>query len=70
LATVAGARNVNDTAGGLSGHWQALWFSAGWIGAVWFARRVGRIKESTDRDPRLGDQETRILVGSNLENSS
>jgi hypothetical protein len=70
LETLAGARNINDTAGGLSGHWQALWFCTGWTGAVFFARGVGRLRRAPDRKLRLRDQETRILVGSGSEHSS
>ena len=70
LETLAGARNINDTAGGLSGHWQALWFCTGWTGAVFFARGVGRLRRAPDRKLRLRDHETRILVGSGTEQPS
>lgn len=40
--TLSGARNVNDTNGGLSGHWQALWFSIAWFAAAFSARAIGR----------------------------
>ena len=46
LKSLTGARNINDTAGGLSGHWQALWFSLAWIGAVFLSRWAGRIRHS------------------------
>ncbi len=58
--TLAGARNINDTAGGLSGHWQALWFVGAWIGAVLFARTIGRRNQPTEEPP---DRERRVLVG-------
>lgn len=47
LQSLTNARNINDTAGGLSGHWQALWFSLAWIGAVLVSRKAGRIRHST-----------------------
>lgn len=59
--TLTGARNINDTAGGLSGHWQALWFVVAWIGAVLVARTIGRRHEPTEEPP---GRDTRVLVGS------
>ena len=61
---VPGARNVNDTAGGLSGHWQALWFAIGWIGAVLVARAAGRSRSGTGLTARPRHQATRALVNS------
>jgi len=58
--TLAGARNINDTAGGLSGHWQALWFVVAWIGAVLVARAIGRRHQPTEEPP---DRNRRVLVG-------
>ncbi len=43
--TLPSARNINDTQGGLAGHWQALWFSVGWILAAFAARAVGGRRE-------------------------
>jgi hypothetical protein len=59
-AALTGARNINDTAGGLSGHWQALWFAVAWIGAVFFARALGRVRPPIKAG--LGTREERILV--------
>ena len=61
--TLTGARNVNDTNGGLSGHWQALWFAIAWMTAVFFARAVGRLLNPTDDEEPPGEQVERTLVG-------
>jgi hypothetical protein len=58
--TLTGARNINDTAGGLSGHWQALWFVVAWIGAVLVARTFGRRQQPTEEPP---GRDRRVLVG-------
>ena len=52
LETLPGVRNINDTAGGLSGHWQALWFLLAWIAAVFFARSIGRARHPLLPDDR------------------
>ncbi|MDH3260639.1 MAG: hypothetical protein OEM84_06655 [Acidimicrobiia bacterium] len=62
LQSLTAARNINDTAGGLSGHWQALWVSLAWIAAVFFARAVGRIGNLTGAEDRPPDQEKRVLA--------
>ena len=61
--TLAGARNINDTAGGLSGHWQALWFVVAWIGAVLVARTIGRRHQPTEEP---SDRDHRVLVGASF----
>ena len=62
LQSLTGARNINDTAGGLSGHWQALWMSLAWIAAVFFSRRAGRRHQGPVED----HQNRRILAASAL----
>lgn len=49
--TLHGARNLNDTDGGLSGHWQALWFALAWIGATLLARTAGRRRQFDAAEP-------------------
>jgi hypothetical protein len=55
LESLTAARNINDTAGGLSGHWQALWVSVAWMAAVFFSRSAGRRRhahvETDSEDP-------------------
>jgi hypothetical protein len=63
--TLTGARNINDTDGGLSGHWQALWFAVAWIAAVFFTRGVGRVRRPI-QEGRPGDQQPRIPVGARV----
>ena len=60
---LAGARNINDTDGGLSGHWQALWFAIGWIAAVFFARTMRRALGPIHVQNRPDQQEQQPLVG-------
>lgn len=60
--TLTGARNINDTAGGLSGHWQALSFAVAWVGAAFFARTVGRIRKPSEVATEKPG-EPRVLVG-------
>jgi hypothetical protein len=60
--TLYRARNLNDTEGGLSGHWQAFWFVLAWIGATLLARAAGR-RRRTDRQPDTAGREPRTLVG-------
>ena len=55
------ARNINDTDGGLSGHWQALWFTVAWVGAACFARAVGRVRRPIDEETSVGGDD-RILI--------
>jgi hypothetical protein len=62
LESLTGARNINDTAGGLSGHWQALWVSLAWIAAVFFARAVGRVRSGAGIDGSRPDQGQRMLT--------
>jgi len=62
LESLTAARNINDTAGGLSGHWQALWISLAWIGAVFFSRTAGRRHHARfERSPE--SQNRRWLTG-------
>jgi hypothetical protein len=61
--TLTAARNVNETAGGLTGYWQALWFSLGWIAAVFFARAVGRFHYPKPAQNRVREQKARADVG-------
>lgn len=63
--TLHRARNLNDTEGGLSGHWQALWFALAWIGATLLARAAGR-RRQTGHQPGTAPPERRILVGTRL----
>lgn len=60
--TLAGARNINDTAGGLSGYWQALWFTVAWFAAAFFARAVGRRRGLVEEKAGPYDQEQRARV--------
>ena len=62
LGSLTGARNINDTAGGLSGHWQALWVLLAWIGAVFFARKAGRLHHSNAIEESRPDQDQRMLT--------
>lgn len=64
LDTLPGARNINDTAGGLSGHWQAMWFTVAWMGAVLFARTVGRSRRPLEVKAQGTAHGERVLVGS------
>lgn len=66
LESLTGARNINDTAGGLSGHWQALWVSLAWIGAVCFSKAAGRIRHSTVIEESQPGQDRRILTAITL----
>lgn len=59
------ARNLNDTEGGLSGHWQALWFALAWIGATLLARAAGRRRQA-GHQPGTAPRGRRILVGTRL----
>lgn len=60
--TLPSARNINDTVGGLSGHWQALWFSVGFMlaavsartGAKWRGRRVAEPELEARRHELVG----------------
>ena len=65
LETLTEARNVNDTAGGLSGHWQALWFVLAWIGAVLLARFIGRRRRPVETE--APEHERPVLVGASTE---
>jgi hypothetical protein len=62
LESLTGARNINDTAGGLSGHWQALWMSLAWIGGVFFVRTAGRVHDGAGIDESHPDQDQRMLT--------
>ena len=62
--TLPGARNINDTAGGLSGHWQALWFTVAWIGAVFFAQAVNRSRRPLEAKAQGIANRERELVDS------
>lgn len=62
LESLTAARNINDTAGGLSGHWQALWVSLAWIGAVFFSRMPGRRHRSDVVEECHRDQDQQILT--------
>jgi hypothetical protein len=63
LESLTQARNINDTAGGLSGHWQALWFSLSWIAAVFLARTAGRIRYGAGIEKGHSDQDHRMRAG-------
>ncbi len=63
--TLPSARNINDTAGGLSGHWQALWFSLAWVLAALTARAAGRIRQRSSAG-RPADLEEDRLVGAGI----
>ncbi len=63
LDTLPEARNLNDTDGGLSGHWQALWFAIAWISAVFFARAVGRWRPPLQAQETADSQDERVLIG-------
>ena len=60
-ATIAGARNINDTAGGLAGHWQALWWAVAWIAAVFFARAIGRVERPGKGEEPSGDRDKNLV---------
>lgn len=61
LESLTGARNINDTSGGLSGHWQALWVSLAWTGAVFLSRAAGRHHRP---DTVLETEQARVPAGS------
>jgi hypothetical protein len=63
--TLTSARNINDTAGGLSGYWQALWFAVAWIAAALFTRAIGRVRRPIQEE-KPGDQDRRILAGATV----
>lgn len=62
IESLTAARNINDTAGGLSGHWQALWVSLAWIAAVFISRSAGRRHRAlVETNPEGPDR--RLLAG-------
>lgn len=70
--TLSSARNVNDTNGGLSGHWQALWFSIAWFAAAVFARTVGRLRlrsHNATASTQTGHQEPELQSTSRRRSS-
>jgi hypothetical protein len=64
LESLTAARNINDTAGGLSGHWQALWVSLAWIAAVFFSRTAGRRHQGPVEARPKGHQDRRTSAAS------